>query len=511
MQKTISVCIVICILFTAVFFTSQPLSVFGADNGIDFESAEPIDSDIVYQVSVDSGDYEITSFTASEDGYYLFEALGDKYRVGAFFGNEYNYYEPVATLFDSQKNEVQYVEFDAYDPSVDNNAPYAKMVQKIQKGETYFFKTNLLDPKKSGTYLIRVMKAPDLVFTYSSEDEYSGCYQVYRYTGSEKEFTIKTRYTVRESESLYTPDNNVILRGISLGAFEGNEFLETINLPYDFDFIASEAFFNCKKLSNVNLSRNIDTIGYRAFAGCDSLKSITIRSFDVILEPQCFGYDESGNKYSDFTIICNEGSTAEEYAKANGINYSIISSIDPVPTESSHNKDNTDNTNNTGTDNSDNTNSTGNTDNSNDSNSTEPSNSNTSDFPEPTSATPRNTIASISGITASQVIKDIKPKVKKAKIKKVTKTSKKRRLKVSWKKIRGVSGYQIKCGLNRKMKKGKKVVFVNANRSFKIIKGLKSKRVYYIKVRAYKKYVSAKGEIKKSFGKWSKIIKAKTR
>ena len=506
MKKTLSVFAVICSLLTTVFITSISLPAFGFDSQIDFESAEHIDSDIIYQVSVDSGDYAIISFTAAEDGYYLFEALGEQYSNSIMYNG---YYEPVITLFDSGKNEVQYVEFDAYDPSVENNAPYAKMVQRIKKGETYYCKTNLLDPDKSGTYLIRVMKAPDLVFTYSSEDEYSGYYQVYRYTGSEKEFTIKTRYTVSERESLYTPDKNVILNEIGLGAFEGNEFLETINFPYDFGFVASEAFLNCKKLSNVNLSWNIDTIGYRAFAGCDSLKSITIHSNSVLLEPKCLGYDENGNKYSDFTIICNEGSTAEEYAKANGINYSII---DPLPQNSSHNKDNTDNTNNTGTDNSGNTNSTGNTDNSNDSNSTEQSNSNTSDFPEPTSATPfQNTSASISGITASMVIKDIKPKVKKAKIKKVTKTSKKRRLKVSWKKVSGVSGYQIKCGLNRKMKKGKKVISVNANRSFKIIKGLKSNRVYYIKVRAYKKYVSAKGEIKKSFGKWSKIIKAKTR
>lgn len=509
MKRTLSVFAVICSLLTTVFITSISLPAFGFDSEIDFDSAEHIDSDIIYQVSVDSGEYAIISFTAAEDGYYLFEALGEQYSNSIMYNG---FYEPVITLFDSEKNEVQYVEFDDYDPSVDSNAPYAKMVQRIKKGETYYCKTNLLDPDKGGTYLIRVMKAPDLVFTYSSEDEYSGYYQVYRYAGSEKEFTIKTRYTVSERESLYTPDKNVILNEIGLGAFEGNEFLETINFPYDFDFIASEAFLNCKKLSNVNLSWNIDTIGYRAFAGCDSLKSITIHSNSVLLEPQCLGYDENGNKYSDFTIICNEGSTAEEYAKVNGINYSIINNIDSVPTESSHNKDNTDNTNNTGTDNSDNTNSTGNTDNSNDSNSTEQSNSNTSDVQEPTSATPyQNTSASISDITVSQVIKDIKPKVKKAKIKKVTKTSKKRRLKVSWKKVRGVSGYQIKCGLNRKMKKGKKVVFANANRSFKIIKGLKSKRVYYIKVRAYKKYVSAKGEELWAYGKWSSVKRTKTR
>ena len=60
------------------------------------------------------------------------------------------------------------------------------------------------------------------------------------------------------------------------------------------------------------------------------------------------------------------------------------------------------------------------------------------------------------------------------------------------------------------MKKVKKVVYVKVNRNSKIIKGLKSKKTYYIKVRAYKTYKSESGEIRKSYGKWSKIIKKKT-
>ncbi len=488
MKKFISVFIVICMLFTTIF--SSSIAVFGANNDIDFETAEPINSNIVYEESVESGGYVLSSFTAPEDGYYLFEVLGDKHKVGEFFIKQYKYDEPVATLYDSEKNELQYVEFDAYDPSIVNNAPYAKMVQKMKKGEVYYFKTNLLNPEKSGTYFIRVMKAPDLVFTFLSEDEFIGYYELYRYTGSLKELTLNNYYTIDKADSLYNPMDDVVFNSIGLGAFEGNEFLEDITLPYDFSFISSEAFLNCKSLKTVNLSRNIEIIGYRAFAGCESLKSITIQSYDVTLEPQCLGYDENGDKYSDFKIICNEDSTAEEYAKANGIDYTIIGR-EPIPPDN--------------TDSSDNTGSTSGSD------ITDSSNSNVDKKPvQNATISNQNTSASIYSVSPSKINKVVKPKVKEAKIKKVTKTSKKRQLKVKWKKISGVSGYEIKCGLNRKMKKGKKVVYVKANRNSKIIKGLKSKKTYYIKLRAYKTYKSENGEIRKSYGEWSKIIKKKT-
>ena len=104
-----------------------------------------------------------------------------------------------------------------------------------------------------------------------------------------------------------------------------------------------------------------------------------------------------------------------------------------------------------------------------------------------------------------------KPKVKRAVIKKISKTSKKKQLKIKWKKLKNVTGYQIKCGLNKKMTKGKKVCLTKINCKSKIIKGLKSKKKYYVKIRAYKTYKSQNGKILKAYGKWSKIKKAITR
>lgn len=381
MKKAISIFTVMCILLISAFSTCLYSDASEMLINIDFQNAEPIDSGVIYRTSVEgNGDFVLCRFTAPEDGYYLFEALGEKYEEKAF-------YEPVATLYDSNQIEIQYVEFDFYDPKAKGNAPYAKMVQQLKKGETCYYKTTFLNPEISGTYSIRVIEAPDLVFTYLPLDEYTGIYELFRYAGTSKEFTLNGSYAVSKDESLYTPIKKAPLNTIGLGAFEGNEYLENITLSYDINCIASEAFLNCKNLKSANLGKNIYTIGYRAFAGCDSLKSITIDYDYAVLEPQCLGFDENGNKYSDFTIICNENSNAEKYAQANGINY-ILSKFEPITTDSSVT-----------------------------SNSTSTKASVTSDYDNTSS-----------NYNQDKIVK--KPKVKKATIKKVNKISKKSSLRL---------------------------------------------------------------------------------
>lgn len=467
MKKAVYVLTIICVLFSTALCSGFTLSSFGTD----FENVESIEINTTYKITLEeSGEYLTASFTAPETGYYLFEALGDKYRK-SFFSTEYYFYEPVITLYDSDKNEIQYVEFDFYEPDISGNAPYAKAVQKLEEGETCYFKTNLLNPDDTGKYFIRVMKAPDFVFTYNGYDNYSGYYDLYQYTGTSKELIINSSYTVSEEDSLFaSPFNNVPLDTIGLYACEGNEYLESLTISNGITCIASCAFLNCKNLNQVNLGKDIDTIGYRAFAGCDSLKSITINSDDVKIEPQALGYDENGNKYSDFTIICYENSTAAAYAESNGINAIVREKETP-----------TDGT------------------------------SKTNNLPAPSiTASVPSTTASTSNI-ASKNVQVQKPTVKKATLKKVKKASKKKRLKVKWKKLSNVSGYQIKCGLNKKMTKGKKVVLTKTNCKSKTLKGLKSRRRYYVKIRAYKTYESTNGKILKAYGKWSKIKKAKTK
>lgn len=91
------------------------------------------------------------------------------------------------------------------------------------------------------------------------------------------------------------------------------------------------------------------------------------------------------------------------------------------------------------------------------------------------------------------------------KVLKVTKGIKS--FKVTWKKKTGVSGYQVQYATDKKLKKNKKTVTVaKKNATSKTIKKLKSKKTYYVRVRAYK-IVNGK----KVYSSWSKVKSVKTK
>ncbi|SDB22308.1 hypothetical protein [Eubacterium oxidoreducens] len=82
--------------------------------------------------------------------------------------------------------------------------------------------------------------------------------------------------------------------------------------------------------------------------------------------------------------------------------------------------------------------------------------------------------------------------------------AKKKKVKLTLKKIAGVSGYQIRYSYKKNMKKSKTVT---TSKVTKTIKNLKSNKTVYIKVRAYKK--DALGN--RVYGAWSKKIKVKVK
>ena len=127
-----------------------------------------------------------------------------------------------------------------------------------------------------------------------------------------------------------------------------------------------------------------------------------------------------------------------------------------------------------------------------------PSNPSNSDSTQPTSAQP----AINAPITASpKVTPPTATKVTKpAKVKAVKLKAKKKRLNVSWKKVSGATGYEVKAATNSKFTKGKKTVTVKKNKV--TLKNLKPKKKYFVKVRAYK---LANG--RKYYGKWSKVVR----
>ena len=129
----------------------------------------------------------------------------------------------------------------------------------------------------------------------------------------------------------------------------------------------------------------------------------------------------------------------------------------------------------------------------------QPSNSGSS---QPTSAQPVTNAPTTASpkVTPPTATKVVKP----AKVKAVKLKQKKKKLNVSWKKVSGATGYEVKAATNSKFTKGKKTVTVKKNKA--TIKNLKPKKKYFVKVRAYK---LANG--RKYYGKWSKVVKKKTK
>lgn len=86
------------------------------------------------------------------------------------------------------------------------------------------------------------------------------------------------------------------------------------------------------------------------------------------------------------------------------------------------------------------------------------------------------------------------------------KPSGRKKVKVSWKKVKGAKGYQISVAAKKKGKYKVKLTAKGGSKKKATLKKLKSGKVYYIKVRAYQ--LSGK---KKTAGKYSKIVKVKVR
>lgn len=93
---------------------------------------------------------------------------------------------------------------------------------------------------------------------------------------------------------------------------------------------------------------------------------------------------------------------------------------------------------------------------------------------------------------------------KKTSIKKVV--SKKKSLKIMWKKVSGVNGYQIQYSTSSKFKKAKKITIKKAKITSKTIKKLKAKKKYYVRIRTY---ITVNG--KRKYSIWSKKKSKKTK
>lgn len=114
---------------------------------------------------------------------------------------------------------------------------------------------------------------------------------------------------------------------------------------------------------------------------------------------------------------------------------------------------------------------------------------------------------------AASVKKDKKAAVKamkQAKIIKLSVKSKaKRKINVSWKKVKKAKGYQVQVSTNKKFKKSKIILKKDLKKTKLTIKSkkIKSKKTYFVRVRAYAAYKNTNNKTVKVFSKWNKKLR----
>lgn len=96
-----------------------------------------------------------------------------------------------------------------------------------------------------------------------------------------------------------------------------------------------------------------------------------------------------------------------------------------------------------------------------------------------------------------------------SKLKKVKIKAARKGFLLSWKKMKKVSGYQLQISSKKNFKGAKKIAIKKGATNYHT-KKLKSKRKYYVRVRAYKTYTDRSGRMQKAYGKWV-VVKTKTK
>ena len=128
-----------------------------------------------------------------------------------------------------------------------------------------------------------------------------------------------------------------------------------------------------------------------------------------------------------------------------------------------------------------------------------------------TSGTTTATTATKTTRSSAQVAKDktaAQKAMKQAKITKLTVKSKaKKKITVTWKKVKKAKGYEVQVSAKKNFKK---VIFKNLTTKNKItIKNnkIKSKKTYFVRVRAYATYNDKYGVAQKVYSKWNKKLR----
>lgn len=155
---------------------------------------------------------------------------------------------------------------------------------------------------------------------------------LYKYVGSGGSITVPYSVKIIGSEAfaLNTNITRVIIQDgvdkIMGGAFYRCENLQTVVISSTVMSIGNQGFYGCKNLANITFNEGLLSIGSKCFLSCSSLKYAIMPTTLTQIGDLAFGFDYSDiySTYSmidGFTLVGDEDSTAQEYAKAKMINF----------------------------------------------------------------------------------------------------------------------------------------------------------------------------------------------
>lgn len=230
-------------------------------------------------------------------------------------------------------------------------------------------------------------------------------------------------------------------------------------IPNTVTTIVMESFRQCGKLSELVIPDSVTSIGAYAFYDCTSLLNVTIPKSVKVMDNSCglgFLFYKGGPDIiiKGFVMKGYAGTAAEAYARDNGLTFEDITGGVVAN-------------------------------------------------PDTSVETPTDTVTKPMNQETTTPVKDksndslTQKKAAATKIKKIK--SAKKSLKVTWKNVKGVSGYQIQYSTSSKFKKAKMVEIKNSKTTSKTIKKLKPKKKYYVRIRTY---INVNG--KKKYSSWSK-------
>lgn len=303
-------------------------------------------------------------------------------------------------------------------------------------------------------------------------------------------------------------ENVIVPAGVtSIGesAFENCCKLQNVVIPGTVRYVGNRAFYNCQELKTVEIEdgKTSKTIGDSAFYDCSQLEAVYIYTYVYKIGKKVF------TNCDKLTIYSYPHSNIVKYAEENNINFvtipfpdddddedeititptaeptitgGVVSPAEPTKTESP-----------TVT--------------------AEPTKAeNPTVTAEPTK-TENPTVTAVP--TANPTVKatptptKVPDKVKAPKVKKVSGlkvSAKKKALVVSWKKLSDINGYQLQVSTKKNFKNAKTISINKSKKTYTASK-LKSKKKYYVRIRAYKTYKLASGEKAKAYGTWKSINK----